>query len=291
MERHRNGPKPDGDSLDGKIRFETRDWRFEPKHFVSRSNFPNDSRRRRRPDQRGTAWRIGIAAGISVVVLSAAGLYGISKARCFAVVGEAICHVDTNAQMVALTLDDAPTKAGDETALRALDRFHSHATFFAVGAGIPGNEELIRQIVASGNEVGNHSYSHKRMIFRSSAFYSSEIDRTDALLRAAGVSKPDLFRPPYGKKIIGLPRALQARGYKMIMWDVEDPRSARTPQQYADQIVAQARPGSIILMHVMSSSNGLARAALPLVLSRLVGRGFRVVTVSDLLKNARESRR
>jgi peptidoglycan/xylan/chitin deacetylase (PgdA/CDA1 family) len=122
------------------------------------------------------------------------------------------------------------------------------------------------------------------MIGRSAAFYDSEIARTDAALRRAGVAAPDLFRPPYGKKLIGLPRAIARHGYKMILWDVEDPRGARDPADYAARIVRQARPGSIVLMHIMFSANGTARAALPMVLRGLQARGFNVVTVGELLK-------
>lgn len=122
------------------------------------------------------------------------------------------------------------------------------------------------------------------MIGRSSAFYDSEIARTDAALRRAGVAAPNLFRPPYGKKLIGLPRAVARHGYKMILLDVEDPGGARDPADYAQRIVREARPGSIVLMHLMFSANGTARAALPLVLRGLQARGFEVVAVGELLK-------
>ena len=71
------------------------------------------------------------------------------------------------------------------------------------------------------------------------------------------------------------------------MWDVEDSSGAATPQAYAAEVVRQARPGSIILMHVMYRGDRIAQAAFPLVLQGLKARGFRIVTVGELLRYRR----
>jgi peptidoglycan/xylan/chitin deacetylase (PgdA/CDA1 family) len=224
------------------------------------------------------------------VLAAAFALFQISKARCFSLAGEAICRVETAEKVVALSFDDGPTPQGVEWATDILARRNARATFFLIGKEIPGREPLVHRILAGGNEVGNHSFSHERMIGRFGAFYDEEIARTDALLRRTGVAAPNLFRPPYGKKLIGLPRALERHGYRMIMWDVEDPPGAATPRDYARRVVEHARPGSIILMHVMYSSNRVARDALPLVMEGLQARGFRVVTVGELLKRREPDR-
>ena len=227
---------------------------------------------------------LGGGAAVVLLLVGVFTLFEISRARCFSLVGEAICHVDTNEPLVALTFDDGPTPDGVALAEAALRPSNGHATFFAIGGAIPGHEGLIRRLLADGHEVGNHSFSHVRMAMHSSAFYEDEIMRTDALLRGAGVPAPSLFRPPYGKKLIGLPLALARHHYRMIMWDVEDPLDAETPQAYADAVVREARPGSIILMHIMYSGNAIARAALPLVVRGLAARGLRIVTVGELLR-------
>jgi peptidoglycan-N-acetylglucosamine deacetylase len=230
--------------------------------------------------------RLLTAFGAALALLAGATLviFQVSRARCFSLVGEAICRVETTAPLVALTFDDGPTPEGVALATTALRDNGAHATFFLIGGELAGREPLVRQLLAEGHEVGNHSFSHDRMIFHSSAWYESEVMRTDALLRAAGVPSPTLFRPPYGKKLIGLPRVLAGHGYRMIMWDVEDPPGATTARAYADRMVREARPGSIILMHVMYRSNRVAREALPLVLQGLRARGFRIVTVGELLR-------
>ena len=224
--------------------------------------------------------------GLIVALLALAALmFQISNARCFALVGEAICRVETDQKVVALSFDDGPTREGVEWASRVLAERKARATFFLIGGAAEGQDALVRRIRAGGHEIGNHSFSHVRMVGRSAAFHDSEIVRAEQALIRAGAAKPSLFRPPYGKKLIGLPNALQRRGYRMIMWDVEDPSGASTPQDYARRVVAEARPGSIILMHVMYKSNRIAREALPLVVDGLKARGFRVVTVGELLRH------
>jgi peptidoglycan/xylan/chitin deacetylase (PgdA/CDA1 family) len=228
---------------------------------------------------------IGAAAAVALLLAAAFTLFQISRARCFSLTGEAICRVETDAPIVALSFDDGPTPEGIAWATSVLRPAHAHATFFLIGAEIPGREALVRQLLAEGHEVGNHSFSHVRMVLHSSSFYDDEIMRTDALLRGAGVSAPNLFRPPYGKKLIGLPAALARHDYRMILWDVEDPPGAATPQDYASAVVREARPGSIILMHIMYPANRVARDALPLVVRGLEARGLRIVTVGELLRH------
>ena len=224
---------------------------------------------------------LALLLGLQVTALE------ISKARCFSLVGEAICRVETETPVVALTFDDGPTRIGVDLATNVLRENDARGTFFLIGREIAGREDLVRRLVADGHEIGNHSYSHPRMIFRWPSYHDEQISRADAILRRSGVSTPGLFRPPYGRKLVGLPNALARHDYRMIMWDVEDPSGVTDARAYADHVVRQARPGSIILMHVMYSPNHVAREALPLVVRGLRARGFRLVTVSELLRHRR----
>lgn len=216
--------------------------------------------------------------------LAGAVLWQISRARCFSLVGKAICHVETTRPLVALSFDDGPSALGIDAILPTLAAHDAHATFFLIGQEIKQRPDLARRLLATGNEIANHSYSHQRMVGHTMAFYRNEIARTDALLRQAG-AHPRLFRPPYGKKLTGLPSVLQEAGYAMVLWDVEDPRTD-DPEAFAREVVAKARPGSIILLHAMYRSNETARNALPLILDGLTEKGLRVVSVSELIATA-----
>jgi len=144
--------------------------------------------------------------------------------------------------------------------------------------------EQVRRLAEAGMEIGNHSWSHQRMVLKSSGFYDEEIARTQEAVVAAGAPEPTLFRPPFGKKLVGLPRAVDRAGLTAVMWSVEDDLSGTlTPQEYADRIVAEAEPASIILKHVMCPSSQIARDALPLVLDGLGAKGLKAVSVTELL--------
>jgi peptidoglycan/xylan/chitin deacetylase (PgdA/CDA1 family) len=229
---------------------------------------------------------LAAAAAVALGVAAAAyGLYAASRARCFVLTGHTLCRVETTAPLVALTFDDGPTATGLEAVLPALQAHDAHATFFLIGADAQRHPDMVRALLASGHEVGNHSWRHVRMVGHAAAFYDAEIARTNAALRAAGAA-PTLFRPPYGKKLIGLPRAVERAGMTMVTWDVEDPVT-RDPQAFARQVVAEARPGSIILVHAMYRSNTTARAALPAILDGLAAKGLKVVSVGELRAAAR----
>ena len=230
-----------------------------------------------------------VVALLLLAALLAVGLWQSAKARCFVWTGAVTCRVETlqpsaGQPLVALSFDDGPTPEGVDAIMAALAAEEVHATFFLIGERMERWPGQARRLVVAGHEIGNHSYSHVRMIGHSADFYAAEIARTDALLRAEGVARPHLFRPPFGKKLFGLPLAVDRAGYRMVTWDVEDDTAAfTTPRGYADAILRDARPGSIILMHSMYRHNQVARDALPLVLRGLKAKGFRIVTVGELL--------
>jgi peptidoglycan/xylan/chitin deacetylase (PgdA/CDA1 family) len=218
-----------------------------------------------------------------VLGVSLVGLHKLSKAECFSLTGETICHVKTTRPLVALTFDDGPTDQGLAAVLPVLDHYHARATFFLIGKLV--RPPLVHQILRGGHEIGNHSFHHKWMIFHGPGYYDEEIDRTDEVLISSGAPRPTLFRPPYGKKLIGLPLAVQRNGKRLVMWDSGDPAD-RDPRAYARKVMEKVRPGSIILIHPMYPANATERAALPLIMEDLRRRGLRSVTVSELLASA-----
>ena len=232
-------------------------------------------------------WIAVLLVGALIVAVAAiVAVREISSARCFVLTGEAVCRVESDAPLVALTFDDGPTSAGVESVLPILERHGARATFFLIGQEMERRPGLARRIAGAGHEIANHSYSHARMVGRSARSYDSEIARTAALLQAEGATGARLFRPPFGKKLYGLPRAAARNGHRLIMWDVEEPATS-DHRRYAEAVLREVRPGSIILMHVMYRANAPARDALPLILAGLQARGLRAVTVSELLAAAR----
>jgi peptidoglycan/xylan/chitin deacetylase (PgdA/CDA1 family) len=225
--------------------------------------------------------RIALAtlAGVLLVLYI---LFEISRATCFQLVGTPVCEIATQEKIVALSFDDGPTRAGVDAVLPILARYDARATFFLIGNDLANAPGEGGRLLAAGHELGNHSYTHGRMWGLFPGAYEDEIRRTDALLRREGAA-PRFFRPPYGKRLTGLPIAVERTGYRTIMWSFEDPMTETDPRAYADKMLAQVRPGAILIMHVMYKSGQTARDALPLILEGLKTRGYRAVTVGEAL--------
>ncbi|MBX3595431.1 polysaccharide deacetylase family protein [Sphingomonas sp.] len=227
-------------------------------------------------------WAMSGAAGLLVLLAGAWGARAAMKARCWAFGAPVVCHVAVRDRVVALSFDDGPTRIGTDAVLPVLAAHGAHATFFLIGAEVARDPADVRRIVAAGHEVGNHSFAHGRMISPFAARYRDEIARTDAAVMAAGAPRPTLFRPPYGAKFTGLARAVA--GKTIAMWDFEEPVARPGgARAYADAVLRSVRPGSIILIHPMYASRSVERAALPMILDGLRARGYRVVTVSELI--------
>src|SRR5262245_6236357 len=166
--------------------------------------------------------RARAALAIAVAMIAAiAAAFQISKSRTFQFFGDIVPRVNTRQKAVALTFDDGPTPGVTDEILSILKKEDVKATFFVIGADLERNLEEGRKIVAAGHELGNHTYSHERMVLKTPSFIQSEIGRTDQLIRQAGYQSAIHFRPPFGKKLILLPYFLSRTSRKTITLDVE----------------------------------------------------------------------
>ena len=228
---------------------------------------------------------VGRAAVLGLLIAPAmlVGAWKLSNAHTFQLFGGIVGRVETTAPVVALTFDDGPTAQFTAEVLGVLRQRQVTATFFVVGEALERNPELGRQIVAGGHELGNHSYSHARLILQPLSFIREEIDRTDQLIRQAGYEGEIHFRPPNGKKLILLPYYLASTGRKTITWTVAPESAPDEAGLIVARVLEQAQPGSIILLHVMYASRAESRAALPGIIDGLQAKGYRFVTLSELL--------
>lgn len=179
--------------------------------------------------------------------------------------------------VVALTFDDGPSEYTPEF-LRVLREKGVPGTFFEVGQEMPGREGTMRQILAEGDEIGDHTMNHVEY-----PGYS-QIAGAAARIRAYTHFQPCLFRPPGGGVNSGVVATAGSLGMRTINWDV-DPRDWSLPGTGAiySNIVSHARNGSIILMHDGGGPRSETLAALPQVIDTLRARGFGFATVSELL--------
>jgi peptidoglycan-N-acetylglucosamine deacetylase len=184
-----------------------------------------------------------------------------------------------NRKRIAIGFDDGP--AADTGAfVRELKRLKIHATFFEIGEQVEGNSEVMKKILATGNEIGNHSFHHV-----SNAGYS-EIRATQHAIEHATGFTPCTFRPPNGVFNGGTVSAASKLGLTTVVWDI-DPRDWSTPGVGAikGNVVGNAKPGSIVVMHDGGGPRSQTLAALPGIVAALRHRGYEFVTVSELLGN------
>ena len=241
---------------------------------------------------RARALRVGASLAIALV---AAGIatWNFINARTRQSLGEIVPRVETTDSVVALTFDDGPLPGTTQRILAALDSADVRATFFLIGSAIERNPGEARAIVNAGHEVGNHSFTHPMMVGMSRGEIRDELERTDGQIRAAGYAGPIHFRSPYGKKLVALPLVLSGTGRKNIFWDVEPetyPDVARDSARIVEHVLGGTRPGSIILMHVMSRHYEPSLKAVPQIIGDLKARGYAFVTVSELLARENPSR-
>jgi peptidoglycan-N-acetylglucosamine deacetylase len=191
-------------------------------------------------------------------------------------------EVNVDGPYIAMTFDDGPHAINTPKLLDMAAKRQIKLTFFVLGECVQQNPVVLQREVAEGHEIGNHSWSHPNLAKLSDEAVRSQLRRTDDLIvKTAGV-KPKLMRPPYGE----LTRRQRIWvnhdfNYKVILWDV-DPLDWKRPGPsiVASRIIAGARPGSIILSHDIHPPT---IEAMPQVFDALLAKGFKFVTVSELL--------
>lgn len=184
--------------------------------------------------------------------------------------------------VVAMTFDDGPSAVLTPRLLDILKQRNIKVTFFVLGQLVQEHPEIIQRAVAEGHEIANHSWDHKALNKLGDGGLKHELtDTSEAIIRATG--KPvTLMRPPYGAINPRLSRAIEKEyGMKVILWSV-DPFDWKRPgpQIVSQRILAGAQPGAIILSHDIHPGT---IEAMPATFDALLAKGYRFVTVSELL--------
>ncbi len=187
---------------------------------------------------------------------------------------------------VALTFDDGPShQTWDVLAL--LKRYHMHATFFVIGQNIANNPGALAAIVADGNVVGDHTWTHASLPSLTAPQLKTEIGDTQTTIQMATDHNVTIMRPPVGDFTAKTNEYVRARGMLPILWSIDSNDWAlHDSQTIANNVLnsPDLKPGAIILLHDGTMDRQVTVNALPAILDGLVARGLRSVTVPELLR-------
>ena len=121
-----------------------------------------------------------------------------------------------------------------------------------MGENIKKYPSIAKSVFKNGHLIGNHSYNHLHLIFKSSSFIKSQINSTDTLIKSLGQKNVDYFRPPYSSKYIILPLIIKSMGKTLVTGTYDLPAEYASPyiaKKVASQVISNVHPGSIIYLH------------------------------------------
>jgi peptidoglycan-N-acetylglucosamine deacetylase len=190
------------------------------------------------------------------------------------------CNVD--GPYIAMTFDDGPSPHLTPRLLDILKERGIKATFFVVGQNAAEYPDILRRMAFEGHEIANHSWSHPALTKLGAEGVRKQIENTSDVIAKVTGKRPVLMRPPYGATSSILNKRLtEEYGLKVILWSVDplDWRYRNSNRVY-NSIVQNTHPGSIILTHDIHATTV---AAMPVTLDALSAKGYKFVTVSELI--------
>ncbi len=197
----------------------------------------------------------------------------------------------TAEKVVALTFDDGPWPEVTENILATLKKENIKATFFMVGQPLKSFPELGKKVLADGHVIANHT-THHWYHSMSPLVAQREIEDTAKIIKDILNVETSYFRPPGGVLTNGLVAYAQSKGQSVQMWSVDtndsNPRRP-SPEAMIKTVMAQVKPGGIVLMHDGGGNHGNTAKALPEMIAKLRAAGYKFVTTPELLVMASAS--
>ena len=189
--------------------------------------------------------------------------------------------VQQDEKIVALSFDAAWGNEDTQTLIDILDQYGVSTTFFVVGDWVDKYPESVRALAEAGNEVMNHSSSHAHFSALSTDEITADISACNDKIEAITGVRPTLFRCPYGEYDDHVIRAVKSLNMTAVQWDVDSLDWKGIPAgQITRRVLDRVQPGSIVLFHNAAEHTP---EALPAILDALIGEGYRIVPISQIL--------
>ncbi|HWR14230.1 MAG TPA: polysaccharide deacetylase family protein [Terriglobales bacterium] len=191
---------------------------------------------------------LGLAVGISGALVYAGYHTMAPRSQLY---GKTFLGHRDGRREIALTYDDGPNDPHTFHLMEVLAKHDVRATFFLVGKYVDHRPDIVRELVKAGHVVGNHTYTHPNLIFRSQSQVREELLRCErALDNAVGNQHAKLFRPPFGGRTPFVLRTVRSEGFTPVMWNVTGfDWKLTSAEAIVNRVTPQVRGGDVILLH------------------------------------------
>ncbi len=229
-------------------------------------------------------------ARIAIAGLAVAVFLWISESTENGIFGSVLAHGRQHLPLVALTFDDGPSKYTPQI-LDTLAKYDVKATFFMIGGNVDRLPGIARRVVSEGHAVGNHTYSHPFWApMETPDRISREINKAEYSIYKATGQWPSYFRPPHGWRSPWMMQLARKEKFTVVTWTVTPEDWERiSSKTIKRRVLSKCGAGSIILMHDglelrQDPQRQQTVAALPAIITALKSRGYRFVTIPELIE-------
>ncbi len=199
-------------------------------------------------------------------------------------------------KVVALTFDDGPSPVWTPKILDELKKAGVKATFFMLGDHVEKYPEIAKRVAQEGHEIGNHTYDHHVLFYYKTQELEKEIKDTEKIIKNVTGQTTRYFRPPKAWLTDEEKKKIKEMGYKVILWSLNSKDWVTFDDKYiVKYILRNIRSGDIILFHdsggVFSTEGGRRKETvktIPRLVEKLKERGYKFVTVTELLNSVRQ---
>jgi peptidoglycan-N-acetylglucosamine deacetylase len=233
---------------------------------------------------------LGYLIGAVAAAASAAGYQSMAPTGQW--FGRAFTGLGHGSKQLALTYDDGPNDPHTQRLLDVLARHKVHATFFLIGRYVQQRPDIVRELVKAGHVVGNHTFSHPLLIFKSAQELRSQLDNCDRALTDAVGEHSNLFRPPFGGRRPVVLRIARRMRLEPIMWNVTGYDWDATSAEHIERkVTSRVRGGNVILLHdgghrVFGADRSYTVTATDRLISRYKSEGYEFVTIPEMMRKA-----
>ena len=237
---------------------------------------------------------LALTGALSTAAAVAAGYQSMAPAGQW--YGQTFTGLARGSRQIALTYDDGPNDPHTLRLLEVLAKHSVHATFFLIGRYVQQRPEIVREIVSAGHVVGNHTFTHPLLIFKSATEIREQLSACRSALQDAIGNPSHLFRPPFGGRRPAVLRIARELGLDPVMWNVTGYDWSAPPAATIERKVTnQIRGGDVVLLHdgghkQMGADRSQTVIATDHLLTRYIAEQYEFVTIQQMMTKPAISR-